>query len=334
MLQQSSRNNFLTRVAGAFSPAALGNKLPGFLLSNPKIFKHENKAQTFTRRFAACSKRLLSFFAFLILFQHLSAQVVSGRVGVFRDSIYVNGKWYNSFSGGGGVGGSGVVGALPYWNSNSTLASSNMNFDGSGRIAVGSSSFDSTVLVNGTLHVIGNTQFQNSINVADNINLGNNLSVSGGRVYIRIGNAVLTNDSIGADINLQGAVAASTFAVNTDTLVFRHLYTIQGTQGTPTVLYVYNQSGVDDTIYLPPINHVFNFGQNISSFLGSSYEILIYNFTPFNVSQSVYIFPNPADSGATINYGPNIYDSIILLGCSVSRFRGWVVGSNKVWLAY
>lgn len=239
----------------------------------------------------------------------------------------------------GGVGGSGVVGALPYWNSNSTLASSNMNFDGSGRIAVGSSSFDSTFSVVGSIHAkmygssanSGYLAVDRDANIYGDIRLANNLFISGGRVYVRIGNSVLTNDGRGADINLQGAIAASTFAVNTDSIVFRHLYTIQGRQSTPTVLYIYNQSGVNDTIQLPPINYVFNLGQNISaSFLGSSYDILICNFTPSSVSKQVVIFPNTADSGATINGA----DSLVLPALSVRRFRGWVVGSNKVWLAY
>lgn len=127
MQQLFSRNKLLTRVAGAFSPAALGNKLPGFLLSNPKIFKHENKAQTFTRRFAACSKLVVSVFAFLMLFSGSNAQVVSGRVGIFRDSIYVNGKWYNNLSGGGGGGGisgSGTPFYLPMFNSSNSIVNS------------------------------------------------------------------------------------------------------------------------------------------------------------------------------------------------------------------
>lgn len=183
---------------------------------------------------------------------------------------------------------------------------------------------DSILTVNGGGHFAG------GLFVNRNLNLYNNFVQTAGRVYIRIPNAVLTNNNSAADINLQGAVIASTYALNTDSLVMGHLYTIQGKQGTPTVLYVYNSSGVNDTIDLPPLSYMFNLGQNVSSVLGSSYDVVICNFTPSNISQQVIVFPNPVDAGATINGA----SSLEMPASSVRRFRGWVVGSNEIWLAY
>lgn len=45
---------------------------------------------------------ILLVLLFLFVCSILNAQVISGKVGVFRDSIYVNGRWYKNFSGGGG----------------------------------------------------------------------------------------------------------------------------------------------------------------------------------------------------------------------------------------
>lgn len=93
-------------------------------------------------------RKVFIFFTLLFLFEYSSAQVVSGRVGVFRDSIYVNGKWYSNLnSGGGGISGSGTAGYVPVFTSNNEIGNSPMYFDDNNYLRVPNLSVGNDMLV-------------------------------------------------------------------------------------------------------------------------------------------------------------------------------------------
>lgn len=74
-------------------------------------------------------KRII-FILFIALSYKSIGQVVSGKVGIFRDSIFVNGRWYNNFNGGGGgISGLGQDGYIPVWKGTDSLSYSVLRYD-------------------------------------------------------------------------------------------------------------------------------------------------------------------------------------------------------------
>lgn len=218
-------------------------------------------------------------------------------------------------------------------NNGSVQATGNF-YTTNGKVLIGSSISDSALSVTGGVHITGGMNIQGTINPSGDTYF-NRVSaiyrVQAPLMLANTGQYFTLNNDVQPRIETNGVIHGSMYSSTTDTMLFNNIYTFAGNWNSPSVLYVYNQSSKNDTIYLPPVSYLGNFNLTDSDIRpAATIEISICNFTPSSVSQQVVIFPNPTDSGATINGA----GSLVLPALSVRRFRGWVVGSNKVWLAY
>lgn len=193
------------------------------------------------------SKILLILPFLFVSFVLANAQVISGKVGVFRDSIYVNGKWYNSFSGGGGggVSGTGTSGNFPIWSG--VFGSSSNSLSNSGLVE------NSNVL-----------QINDSVVYLPDSN--SSIKVTRINPYLLDSSG---NKNYGSFSSL-GGIFSSFYALLVDTVPSNHvlelnLKNINGLKYGIVNVYAGSLTGVD-TVYLPPIDQAYSLNSEYGSY--------------------------------------------------------------------